>query len=131
MGLKGVMRRIHWIRTSVICVAMLVLAGCTTLQQGLSDLQAAGAQPSNSPQTAPWQAFVAKAPVGSSQSFAKTPWGTELSLTLTERYFSATGKDCVRLKISPATPAAASAIACGKNGQWQRIDLIGTAGEGR
>jgi hypothetical protein len=61
----------------------------------------------------------AGAPGGQSTAmFAQTPWGKQAEVTIQNRYYAGSGRQCLRLQVAPAASGARIAIACQQNDQW-------------
>lgn len=103
--------------SAALCVVLL--AGCTPIQQmqPSSRFNDASAQNTGIAQT-DLIAFLGDAAEQSAAFFEQTPWGNQAEVTLLSRYFSGTGRECVRLKVVPAAVEAKPAIACRENTTW-------------
>ena len=50
--------------------------------------------------------------------FDQTPWGKQAEVTIQNRYYAGSGRQCLRLQVAPAALGARIAIACQQNDQW-------------
>lgn len=93
-GGSGISR---WLALALMLAAM---SGCaTSSQQRLDD---AAVMPMNdaTPITGPLATFLDGAATGSVTTLATTPWGANVSVHARERYFSASGRRCIRLDVA-------------------------------
>ncbi|WP_110648381.1 DVU3141 family protein [Salinicola peritrichatus] len=89
------------VRLATACVALAVaLAGCAVpARQQLGDTASVAMNDATrvGPQLA---AFLDNATTGSVATLASTPWGANVSVHARERYFAASGRQCVRLDVT-------------------------------
>jgi hypothetical protein len=104
---------------ALACVG--VLAGCA--QSGsVSQAQWQAPATTSAAAMAPeLHQFLSNATAQSTAFFEQTPWGHQAEVLVHERYFSGSGRECLRLQVTPAAVPTQVAIACGQNGQWVSV----------
>lgn len=109
-----------------LTVLALMLGGCAQFQPGVSVADNANftsIEP-DAVSDSDLSIFLDQAVEQSLASFETTPWGPHAEVQLVQRYLAASGRDCVRLKVSPAAAATRSALACRKDQQWQVVQPL-------
>ncbi len=87
----------RWLALALVVAAM---SGCaTSSQQRFGD---GAVMPMNdaTPVNGPLATFLDSAATGSVANLATTPWGPNVSIHARERYFSASGRRCIRLDVT-------------------------------
>ncbi|GHE20576.1 hypothetical protein GCM10017767_10970 [Halomonas urumqiensis] len=103
----------------------LALTGCAA-QSGMSDLSAGGTV-SGAPGTAldeNLNGFLAQAPAGAVVNLAESPWGANVEVIADAPYFSASGRECRKLRIVTANASNRQAVACETAEGWQARRLV-------
>ncbi|WP_157958548.1 DVU3141 family protein [Salinicola sp. CPA57] len=99
---RGGNRASRWLAVALMLTAA---SGCATSSQQRLDTAVA---PMNeaTPVNGPLSTFLDSAATGSVATLATSPWGANVSVHARERYFSASGRRCVRLDVTRnAAPA--------------------------
>lgn len=92
----GVGRASRWLAVALVLAGA---SGCATSSQQRLDT---AASPMNdaSPVSGPLSTFLDSAATGSVTTLATSPWGANVSVHARERYFSASGRRCIRLDVT-------------------------------
>ncbi|WP_353979050.1 DVU3141 family protein [Salinicola endophyticus] len=122
----GVSRRVgrlgKFFQLGVLSVA---IAGCATQsQQGIHNVQNMRGAAALGPEIS---TFLDNATPGSIAAFPKSPWGSNVSVIVQERYFAASGRLCAHLDIARESGAALhqAEVAClVKNNGWFSQRLV-------
>ncbi|GHB06935.1 DVU3141 family protein [Salinicola rhizosphaerae] len=93
---------------------VVTLAGCAS-QGGYPGSGVVGTMPGATPAGPQISSFLDNATSGSIASFPKSPWGSNVSVIVQDRYFAASGRLCTHLDVArEGTPQSAhrAQVAC-------------------
>jgi len=92
-------------RWLAVALTIAATSGCATSYQQRLDT-AVGPMNGATPVSGPLSTFLDNAATGSVVTLATSPWGPGVSIHARERYFSASGRHCIRLDVTRnAAPA--------------------------
>lgn len=119
--------RLGWFRLAAVTVATAVLlSGCVSTQQTSAspyhDYSALNYLPGNLSQQ------LNGAQAGSELHTEQSPWGASASILIVERYFAASGRQCLKLRVNGGTSLH---TACRYEQQWVLTpELVPTVNQG-
>lgn len=111
----------HYRLLAAVCFTALGMSGCAQLQSTGSHNNWVSAGQKATDVDPELHQFLQNAAELSSAFFEQTPWGNQAEVTLQSRYFSGSGRECVRLQVVPAAVEAKPAVACQQKGQWVSV----------
>jgi hypothetical protein len=106
--------------TMLACVGSL--AGCVQPANLQPQTQWQSTAKTSAEQISPeLKQFLQTAGDQSTAFFEQTPWGHQTEVTVQSRYYAGSGRECLRLQVTPAAVPTQVAIACDQNGQWVSV----------
>lgn len=107
-------------RILVVMVFSAVLAGCNQIQ-ARSFVVTAEAAPAEGTMLPGLKQFLDDSNEHTSAVFEQTPWGEQVEVTVIERYFSGSGRDCISLEVARAVSQVQPVIVCDHSGRWESV----------
>lgn len=108
-------------RLLAVSVCLGLLAGCAHQASAPTETQWASNPNSYLALGQDMQSFLAGAQIQSVAYFAQSPWGEQIDVTVQDRYFSGSGRECLRLELKPQAMTTRIALVCEQNGQWTSV----------
>lgn len=108
--------------TAIVLLSSVLLTGCAQMPTVMQGAEQRTAQAENGLAVSEELAeFLAQAPEQGVEFFSQTPWGADKEIHIQQRYFAASGRDCVKLAVD--TQQEIQRV-CQSGQGWQQVSPV-------